>query len=612
MEMAADASGNRGNSVSAHPALMSSDGAVHYNQIRDFESDEAPAMLSRVKVEMDPSGDALTRPSESGSSYLANQRIQSENSVGSTSDLSHGHRSSRRSALYSQPHHAAPASGGISPMAMNNPWPTSSSFSHQLQSNPGQPSPPTSRRGSFSFASGPYAVLDSPFQSYMPQRTSFSFAADLSAPVAVPGVSAALLPSALGFDFPEEDGSLQSVFHMNALPQQHMYYPSVPNDVPGISARRESRGGELFEFSDPDFPPKFSSQPQLPSMSSTEAHASVPLPIMRSQTSAAQTPRGRGRPAKRTRGGGATHNQNTSSTSHVSHPARSDMSAVPPQTPHPPLLPLLPAGIVPTAFAKAVEQPSSDLQSRKRRNSAVSLMLLGDPTLVKAPSGQFPEMLQNKDTPTSVSETPASPVPQRKKRKQLSSDDDDDDDFTAEGTQRSLKESFHAGDEDDEYVSESETSASKRAKTSSAPATPRKPTGSARTGSTHWPVLKMEPVILPRTQQQQLDALYSGDGDGDDDDKRRNWGTGRKKIRIEFIENKLKRQITFSKRKSGMMKKIHELTTLTGTEALLILVSETGHIYSYATPRTVSLVDDPDVNPIKNALESYVRTMSHP
>jgi len=86
---------------------------------------------------------------------------------------------------------------------------------------------------------------------------------------------------------------------------------------------------------------------------------------------------------------------------------------------------------------------------------------------------------------------------------------------------------------------------------------------------------------------------------------KRHWGTGRKKIEIKFIEKKLKRQITFSKRKAGMMKKIHELTTLTGTEALLVLVSETGHVYTYATPKLDKLVKDPEKNIIKQTLDEY-------
>ncbi len=33
--------------------------------------------------------------------------------------------------------------------------------------------------------------------------------------------------------------------------------------------------------------------------------------------------------------------------------------------------------------------------------------------------------------------------------------------------------------------------------------------------------------------------------------------SGRRKIKIEFIDDKSRRQITFSKRKAGLMKKVH-------------------------------------------------------
>ncbi|XP_078492333.1 transcription factor protein [Ciona intestinalis] len=58
---------------------------------------------------------------------------------------------------------------------------------------------------------------------------------------------------------------------------------------------------------------------------------------------------------------------------------------------------------------------------------------------------------------------------------------------------------------------------------------------------------------------------------------------GRVKINMEFIENKLRRYTTFSKRKSGIMKKAHELATLTGTQVMLLVASETGHVYTFAT-----------------------------
>eukprot|EP01102_Stenamoeba_stenopodia_P007294 TRINITY_DN2040_c0_g1_i2.p1 TRINITY_DN2040_c0_g1~~TRINITY_DN2040_c0_g1_i2.p1 ORF type:complete len:194 (-),score=23.29 TRINITY_DN2040_c0_g1_i2:129-710(-) len=123
---------------------------------------------------------------------------------------------------------------------------------------------------------------------------------------------------------------------------------------------------------------------------------------------------------------------------------------------------------------------------------------------------------------------------------------------------------------------------------------------------------------------------------------------GRRKIKIEFIEDKSRRQITFSKRKAGLMKKVrnlivarslvdwwdlstrktesqikcrklivifftslfffsslallravldlkaYELTTLTGTQALLLVASETGHVYTFATPKLQPFVTLPE------------------
>jgi len=69
---------------------------------------------------------------------------------------------------------------------------------------------------------------------------------------------------------------------------------------------------------------------------------------------------------------------------------------------------------------------------------------------------------------------------------------------------------------------------------------------------------------------------------------------GRRKIKIEFIDDKSRRQITFSKRKAGIMKKAYELTTLTGTQALLLIASETGHVYTFATPKLQPFVTRQD------------------
>ncbi|CAL3964085.1 hypothetical protein PZA11_001525 [Diplocarpon coronariae] len=79
----------------------------------------------------------------------------------------------------------------------------------------------------------------------------------------------------------------------------------------------------------------------------------------------------------------------------------------------------------------------------------------------------------------------------------------------------------------------------------------------------------------------------TADDDDDDDDKP---GRERRKIEIKFITDKSRRHITFSKRKAGIMKKAYELSVLTGTQVLLLVVSETGLVYTFTTPKLQPLV----------------------
>ncbi|XP_066281838.1 serum response factor-like isoform X11 [Branchiostoma lanceolatum] len=65
---------------------------------------------------------------------------------------------------------------------------------------------------------------------------------------------------------------------------------------------------------------------------------------------------------------------------------------------------------------------------------------------------------------------------------------------------------------------------------------------------------------------------------------------GRVKIKMEFIDNKLRRYTTFSKRKTGIMKKAYELSTLTGTQVMLLVASETGHVYTFATRKLQPMI----------------------
>jgi len=80
--------------------------------------------------------------------------------------------------------------------------------------------------------------------------------------------------------------------------------------------------------------------------------------------------------------------------------------------------------------------------------------------------------------------------------------------------------------------------------------------------------------------------------------------TGRRKIDIQYIDDKNRRQITFSKRKAGLIKKAYELTTLTNAQILLIVCSETGHNYSFATPKLQPVVSQPDAKIILGQLLS--------
>ncbi|EKM51916.1 uncharacterized protein PHACADRAFT_102406, partial [Phanerochaete carnosa HHB-10118-sp] len=103
---------------------------------------------------------------------------------------------------------------------------------------------------------------------------------------------------------------------------------------------------------------------------------------------------------------------------------------------------------------------------------------------------------------------------------------------------------------------------------------------------------------------QDRDAIEGSGDDEDDEDKPKDKKAGRRKIKIEFIQDKSRRHITFSKRKAGIMKKArriaspcafaYELSTLTGTQVLLLVVSETGLVYTFTTAKLQPLVTQPE------------------
>ncbi|KAL5577066.1 hypothetical protein UlMin_018765, partial [Ulmus minor] len=66
---------------------------------------------------------------------------------------------------------------------------------------------------------------------------------------------------------------------------------------------------------------------------------------------------------------------------------------------------------------------------------------------------------------------------------------------------------------------------------------------------------------------------------------------GRGKIEIKRIENTTNRQVTFCKRRNGLLKKAYELSVLCDAEVALIVFSTRGRLYEYANQSVKSTID---------------------
>nr|QWX93743.1 MADS-box protein 4 [Cunninghamia lanceolata] len=71
---------------------------------------------------------------------------------------------------------------------------------------------------------------------------------------------------------------------------------------------------------------------------------------------------------------------------------------------------------------------------------------------------------------------------------------------------------------------------------------------------------------------------------------------GRGKIEIKRIENRTNRQVTFSKRRGGLIKKAYELSVLCQAEVGLIIFSSRGKLYEYGS------------HSVNRTIERYKRT----
>ncbi|KAF8664031.1 hypothetical protein HU200_054938 [Digitaria exilis] len=61
---------------------------------------------------------------------------------------------------------------------------------------------------------------------------------------------------------------------------------------------------------------------------------------------------------------------------------------------------------------------------------------------------------------------------------------------------------------------------------------------------------------------------------------------GRGKIEIKRIENSTNRQVTFSKRRNGILKKAREISVLCDAEVGVVIFSSAGKLYDFCSPKT--------------------------
>lgn len=58
---------------------------------------------------------------------------------------------------------------------------------------------------------------------------------------------------------------------------------------------------------------------------------------------------------------------------------------------------------------------------------------------------------------------------------------------------------------------------------------------------------------------------------------------GRGRVQLKRIENNISRQVTFSKRRTGLLKKAHEISVLCDADVAVIVFSTKGKLFEYST-----------------------------
>ncbi|ONI08935.1 hypothetical protein PRUPE_5G208400 [Prunus persica] len=95
---------------------------------------------------------------------------------------------------------------------------------------------------------------------------------------------------------------------------------------------------------------------------------------------------------------------------------------------------------------------------------------------------------------------------------------------------------------------------------------------------------------------------------------------GRGRVELKRIENKINRQVTFAKRRNGLLKKAYELSVLCDAEVALIIFSSRGKLYEFCSSMSMlktlekyqrcsygSLEANRPVNETQNSYQEYLK-----
>nr|ABE03878.1 AGAMOUS LIKE6-like protein [Momordica charantia] len=92
---------------------------------------------------------------------------------------------------------------------------------------------------------------------------------------------------------------------------------------------------------------------------------------------------------------------------------------------------------------------------------------------------------------------------------------------------------------------------------------------------------------------------------------------GRGRVELKRIENKINRQVTFSKRRNGLLKKAYELSVLCDAEVALIIFSSRGKLYEFGSAGTTKTLEryqrccfSPQDNHIERQTQSWFQEIS--